>query len=162
MFGNNLLPGVIVAEAYDCIAQVFQAFRLRGISPLMCGVLVMRAINVDSRVTRVIEKIWPRVARLDVDLGVRRQAQSVAIEVSEPTAFQIGMTLPLQPGQVFGPGVCRWRRVHAALTELEEELTERLPVQEPMVGLVGITHQAVVAGGLTIFTGIRGAPLVFT
>jgi hypothetical protein len=107
MFGNNLLPGVVITEPYNRVAQVFQAFRLRGISPLMCGVLVMQAINVDSRVTRVIEKIWPRVARLDIDLGVRRQAQSVAVEVSEPTAFQIGMTLPLQPGQVFGPWMRR-------------------------------------------------------
>ena len=80
------------------------------------------------------------------------------VEEAEPGPLQLGAGQAQQPFQVLGPG--RGRRDRAATwaaRQLAQDRADRLAIEQAVVGLVGVAHQAVVAGRLAVLAGAGAA-----
>src|SRR5206468_13037678 len=155
MLADNRVPGIVMAKADDNVAQVFQTLGLGLVALLTFWIRMMRTVYVDGGLAILIEEIRSGVARLNEDLGLAGQAQSTRFEERQPLAFQVGVALALQAGQVLSTGECRRRYLDPGTGELQQQLTALLAVEKPMVELVRIAHQAVIARRLTVLLRSR-------
>jgi len=149
-----------MAEAHDDVAQVFQTLGLDLVALLTFWIRMRRTVYVYGGLAILIEEIRSGIARLNKYLRLGGQAQSTRFEESQPLAFQVRVALARQASQVLNTGECRRRHLDAGTGELQQQFTALLTVEKPVVELVRIAHQAVIARCLTVLTRSWATPQV--
>src|SRR5206468_6945594 len=129
--------------------EIFHAFTLGGIPCLTLRELVVRAIDINRhekpRIGAVVDEVGPSLALLDELLRVRGEPVAPLGDQIEPTLLEVGRAKPKKPLQVLRPGEPRWRDLDLGRGKLDEEVLDRLSVEELVVGLVTVAQKARIA-----------------
>ncbi|TFE69317.1 hypothetical protein A7Q09_05345 [Methylacidiphilum sp. Yel] len=158
---DHLLPGGLVGTKADHgVAEVLQALGGPRVADSHVRVIVDGSVDKDRYPVGVVDEIRARAGVLDEHLGPRREQKAPSVEEPEPPPLELRLTGTKQRLQVVGAGARAGRRLTASPGDLHEDIPYEATVQKPVVRLVGVAHQAVVAGGLTVLAGPRGAAAV--
>ena len=145
-----------MVEADYLEARVCHAFVL-GLIPGLALLEVMgRPIYIDHGLVLVIHEVRPGHASLEEDLSPGRKAEVLGIEVAKPVLFELGITEIDQALEVILPALGTGRHLKSAQTHGEEVVLDQVAVQELVVPLVPVGHQAVIAGRFAGFHGPLG------
>src|SRR5208337_4475038 len=96
----------------------------------------------------VVEEVRPGGDSRDELLGVARQVETAPGEVIEPLAFEVAPRLLLQGFEMLREGGCGGGSQDRAAGESEECFLDRVAVEQLMLALVCVRHQAIVTGNL--------------
>ena len=151
---------VSFGEMREQVSVVLKILRMLAISLASFGVVVRRTIDVDSCLLLVVHEIRTAAALFDESLGTRRQPQFVRFEPVEPVLLQSGAREALQLGKMLSAGKLGGSRLDIRRGKLQEDVADRVAVEEFVFPLVAVAHHAVVAGGATVFLCARCAAQV--
>ena len=131
-----------------------------GVSLFPVRVQVVRAVDVDSKARVVVHEVGAGAGVLHQDLGPVGQPVAVAGDQVQPVTLQVAAGLAGEPAQVLAAVGRARRRGDGGHGELVQVVTDQHPVDELVVGLVGVGQEAVVARGLAVFPSPGGTPQV--
>lgn len=120
-----------------------------------------RPVDVDRGVVLLVEEVWPGVASLQEDLRGGGEMVVVLLEKHQPSLLETGGAQPFELGQVFRPWEGGGGDDDLGAAKFEQEVPDRLPVQQPMNDLIGVAEQAVVAGRFAILGHAGRVELIF-
>src|SRR5262249_15943748 len=147
--GENRWPCPLVRwEPHNRVASILEPLSRLAIARSNVSVVVNRAVYEDRRLITFVEEVRSRVQRLQPPLRAPRQLVTVLVQEPDPLALEFGVAQVEQPFEVLlarkGPRRHRYVRVG----EGKQKRGEELPVEQLVVGLVRVAHQAVVTSRL--------------
>ena len=110
----------------------------------------------------IIEEVGPGAGALDQDASVAGKPVVLVHQVLEPLALEAGGSKALHLGKLLVPRERPWRGVDTSVGERQQVVPDGRPVEQGMVRLVRVAHEAVVASGLALFLRLGGVSLVLS
>ena len=163
--GQLRRPVILVAEANDDVAEILQALRRGVIARLPLGIVVIVPIDVDRRLLVFIVEIRPRAtasrsgaARATAGECSCSPGSAASWRSSSESACRISCCRCSERDCSAGPATT------CDCASAEEHIANGLAVEQPVVPLVVVAQQAIVAGGLHSLPargarGCRSAPV---
>ena len=125
------------------------------------GVVVDGAVDVDGDLERfLVEEVRCGAVGAEAGLGAVGEPQVPGLESVEEIPLEVGPRRRPQPLEMLGPAHRGGARRHRGTGETCEDVERGVAVEEPVVPLVAVAHEAVVTGRLAALAGTRCTVLV--
>src|SRR6266699_298449 len=158
--GDLLSPLLLLSKTNHRIALVLQAFRVLLVSFAPLSVVVEVPVDVDCGLVVLVIEIGTGATGLDQVLRVRWQSLPMLFQEAQPGTLQFGTGQAQQLRNVHRARLFRWSRLNPRFCQVKQYLADGLPVEQTVVPLVRVGHQAVVAGRFAVLPRSWGTAYV--